>query len=105
MDDPFSPGLGALPSRAWQRTSAPVLSLDGSWAFRMAGSPRWGTLLVPSHWQLHGHGAPAYTNVTYPFPVDPPWVPGENPAGEYRRSTGHRPPSRRSEPTSTDVSR
>ena len=28
---------------------------------------------------------PAYTNVTYPFPVDPPHVPDRNPAGEYRR--------------------
>ena len=40
---------------------------------------------MPSHWQLHGHGAPAYTNVAYPFPVDPPFVPDENPTGEYRR--------------------
>jgi len=39
---------------------------------------------VPSHWQLHGHGAPAYTNVAYPFPVDPPHVPSDNPTGEYR---------------------
>ena len=40
---------------------------------------------MPSHWQLHGHGAPAYTNVAYPFPVDPPFVPDANPTGEYRR--------------------
>ena len=40
---------------------------------------------MPSHWQLHGYGAPAYTNVAYPFPVDPPFVPDENPTGEYRR--------------------
>ena len=39
---------------------------------------------MPSHWQLHGHGAPAYTNVAYPFPVDPPHVPSDNPTGEYR---------------------
>jgi beta-galactosidase len=58
-------------------------------------------LAVPSMWQLAGlrrssedgssadgpprYGAPAYTNVVYPFPVDPPRVPGDNPAGEYRR--------------------
>jgi len=32
-----------------------------------------------------GFLAPAYTNVTYPFPVDPPRVPDANPASEYRR--------------------
>jgi beta-galactosidase len=41
---------------------------------------------VPSHWQLHGYGAPAYTNVLYPFPVEPPEVPDENPTGDYRRT-------------------
>jgi beta-galactosidase len=85
VDGAFSPGLGALPPRAWQRTSAPALSLDGTWAFRLDGGA-WGELEVPSHWQLHGHGAPAYTNIAYPFPVDPPWVPDANPTGEYRRS-------------------
>ena len=73
MADPFGPGRGALPPRAWQRTSAPSLSLDGPWAFRLLGTPRapadfaypafddsgWGELPVPSHWQLHGHGAPS----------------------------------------------
>ena len=62
-----------------------MLSLDGTWAFRLDGGD-WGELPVPSHWQLHGHGAPAYTNVAYPFPIDPPYVPDENPTGEYRRS-------------------
>ena len=62
-----------------------MLSLDGTWAFRLDGGD-WGELPVPSHWQLHGHGAPAYTNVAYPFPVDPPHVPDENPTGEYRRT-------------------
>ena len=41
---------------------------------------------MPSHWQLHGYGAPAYTNVVYPFPVEPPHVPDENPTGDYRRT-------------------
>ena len=40
---------------------------------------------MPSHWQLHGYGAPAYTNVVYPFPVEPPHVPDENPTGDYVR--------------------
>src|ERR1700749_1258652 len=46
--------------------------------------PGWSCLPVPSHWQRHGYGAPAYTNVRYPFPVDPPYVPTDNPTGDYR---------------------
>ncbi|HBE12600.1 MAG TPA: hypothetical protein DCY74_00375, partial [Clostridiales bacterium] len=40
---------------------------------------------VPSCWQLHGYGYPNYTNVNYPYPVDPPYVPDENPCGIYER--------------------
>ncbi|MFC7879922.1 glycoside hydrolase family 2 TIM barrel-domain containing protein, partial [Isoptericola sp. NPDC057391] len=48
----------------------------------------WGELPVPAHWVLEGdgaHGRPIYTNVQFPFPVDPPHVPDENPTGDYRR--------------------
>ena len=41
---------------------------------------------VPSNWQMHGHDKPIYTNVQYPFPLDPPFVPVENPTGCYRRT-------------------
>ncbi len=40
---------------------------------------------VPSCWQNHGYGRHMYTNVRYPFPVDPPYVPDENPCGLYVR--------------------
>ena len=46
----------------------------------------WATLPVPGCWQLHGYGTPNYTNTNYPFPVDPPYVPTENPVGIYRTS-------------------
>ncbi len=90
-----------IPPRAALHTDAPALSLDGEWRFRLVpglahttvGFERpdfddaaWDLLPVPAHWQLHGHGSPAYTNVRYPFPVDPPHVPDENPTGEYRRT-------------------
>ncbi len=56
------------------------------------GDSGFGDITVPSLWQLTGvpapsrYGRPAYTNVTYPFPVDPPNVPDANPTGEYRRT-------------------
>ena len=95
------PSAGALPPRATLDTDAPVLPLDGTWAFRYHAGAQgsgpgsefaavdlddadWDRLPVPAHWQLHGYGAPAYTNINYPFPVDPPHVPDQNPTGEYR---------------------
>lgn len=42
------------------------------------------TMAVPSNWQMHGYDRPIYTNIVYPFPVDPPYVPSENPTGCYR---------------------
>ena len=44
-----------------------------------------GSIPVPSCWQNHGYGRHMYTNVRYPFPVDPPFVPDENPCGLYVR--------------------
>ena len=34
---------------------------------------------------MQGYGRPNYTNVNYPYPVDPPHVPDDNPTGLYRR--------------------
>lgn len=100
FEDRF-PVRGVRPARAWLRSDAPEVDLSGAWRFRW--SPRadvpadfaepghddstWDVLPVPSHWQLHGqgrYGLPAYTNVKYPFPVDPPFVPDENPTGDHR---------------------
>ena len=43
-------------------------------------------LTVPSNWQLHGYDKPQYTNICYPIPYDPPYVPDDIPVGVYRRS-------------------
>ena len=87
---------------------------DGPWRFHYCGTPSdrpagfhepgfdasgWASIPVPGNWQLHGHGAPLYTNFEYPFAVGPPTVMGEppghftnhpamrrNPVGCYRRS-------------------
>jgi beta-galactosidase/evolved beta-galactosidase subunit alpha len=78
------------------------LLLNGNWKFEW--SPKainapleyaaedyddstWASIAVPSHWQLaegFPYGKPAYTNWKFPFPVDPPHVPDENPTGTYR---------------------
>ncbi|MFI7446338.1 glycoside hydrolase family 2 TIM barrel-domain containing protein [Nonomuraea sp. NPDC049714] len=95
----FTPGSGRLAPRVALRSDAPSLDLNGTWRFRLsptAGAAEdfaepgyddstWAELPVPAHWPLHGHGAPAYTNVAYPFPIDPPHVPTENPTGDHRR--------------------
>ncbi|GGV30302.1 glycoside hydrolase family 2 TIM barrel-domain containing protein [Streptomyces griseoflavus] len=96
-----APGRGTLPPRAWYASSDAVsLSLNGTWRLRVsptAGAEDasfaapgcdagdWAEVAVPGHWVLQGHGAPIYTNHLYPFPVDPPHVPTENPTGDHLR--------------------
>ena len=46
------------------------------------------TIPVPKCWQTElgkGYDVPLYSNLFYPFPLDPPHVPDENPAGHYNR--------------------
>lgn len=38
---------------------------------------------VPSVWQMEGYDSHQYTNIRYPFPFDPPYVPQNNPCGTY----------------------
>lgn len=48
----------------------------------------WDSMPVPSHWVLQQdgkYGLPIYTNVQFPFPIEPPFVPDANPTGDYRR--------------------
>ena len=85
-------GRNRLRGRAHLHSDAPALSLDGTWEFRYGtradgtdlGEP--GEIAVPGLWQLQGHGAPQYTNVVYPIPMDVPHVPDENPTGHYSRT-------------------
>ncbi|PWD51263.1 glycoside hydrolase [Serinibacter arcticus] len=99
-----SPPLGVVAPRFRPPTgasSASSRSLDGEWRFRLFPHPDtgvtrddagadWDVLAVPGHWQLAEaptawpYGTPAYTNKLFPFPVEPPFVPDDNPTGEYR---------------------
>ncbi len=85
------------------RSQSPVFkTLNGEWYFRYyrsiseAGdaesiSPRncdFEKITVPKCWQTEtdrGYDVPNYTNINYPFPLDPPFVPDENPCGLYFR--------------------
>ncbi|MEG3134240.1 beta-galactosidase [Rouxiella sp. T17] len=76
--------------------SASLKSLNGQWKFSYFSRPEavpaeWleadlssaDDITVPSNWQMAGYDAPIYTNVQYPIPVMPPFVPEENPTGCY----------------------
>lgn len=41
---------------------------------------------VPGIWQAYGYDSYQYTNIRYPIPLDPPYVPQENPCGAYVRT-------------------
>ncbi|MEU4193085.1 glycoside hydrolase family 2 TIM barrel-domain containing protein [Kribbella sp. NPDC026611] len=95
----FASGANVLAPRAWLDDDAARVALSGEWSFRlsptMADAPDdlkdpdtsgWDTIAVPAHWQLQGYGAPAYTNIVYPFPLEPPFVPTDNPTGDYVRT-------------------
>lgn len=85
-----------------RENSSRFMLLNGIWDFCYFGSiydlkqeffredyipeADWTTLPVPSVWQMHGFDSQQYTNVRYPFPLDPPYVPHENPCGAYRHS-------------------
>lgn len=72
--------------------------LNGMWKFRYYGSiydltdefyreeyvpDGFGEIPVPGCWQNYGFDRHQYTNTRYPFPMDPPYVPQENPCGAY----------------------
>ncbi len=50
---------------------------------------------VPSNWQNHGFDHHHYTNINYPFPFDPPFVPHQNPCGLYHRTFQFEPNGKR----------
>lgn len=104
-------GINKLPARATSysfkstnealtgdRDMARVLSLDGKWKFHFTPDSKdrpidfykdeklfqeWDDIQVPSCWQMLGYGTPIYTNITYPFPADPPFIERTNPVGSY----------------------
>lgn len=78
-----------------------MVSLDGTWKFLFSKNidvcpkdfyrtnynvKNWKDIRVPGIWELQGFDAPIYTDVRYPFPANPPFVPKDyNPIGAYVR--------------------
>ncbi len=72
--------------------------LNGEWDFKWYESPvlidldrlselkDYDTIQVPKNWQFEGHGKFVYTDMWYDFPVDVPYVSGnQNETGLYHR--------------------
>ncbi len=100
-EDPNVQEKGTLPPRAYFSVEN-RFSLNGDWDFAYYESvtdlPDDFTAMqferrlpVPSNWQLHGYGRPQYTNVNYPIPFDPPFVPDDIPTGVYHRDYSYSP--------------
>ena len=75
-----------------------VQLLNGTWKFQYFNSiydiqdsffekdydtEHFDVIQVPSVWQMAGYDAHQYTNIRYPFPFDPPYVPQDIPCGAY----------------------
>lgn len=72
--------------------------LNGTWKFQYFNSiydiqdsffeknydtENFDEIQVPSVWQMAGYDTHQYTNIRYPFPFDPPYVPQDIPCGVY----------------------
>ena len=93
----------------WPNSSLRLM-LNGQWQFNWVPKPEdrpidfykttydassWKTIPVPSCMEMQGYGTPIYTNVTYPFKNQPPFIRGQegytvvnepNAVGSYRRT-------------------
>lgn len=95
----YIPASGFMDSLILQRESSDrVQMLNGEWKFRYFESiyevkeefykedfdtGSFDIIPVPGVWQNYGYDSHQYTNIRYPFPFDPPFVPADNPCGAY----------------------
>ncbi|MDY3793187.1 MAG: glycoside hydrolase family 2 TIM barrel-domain containing protein [Oscillospiraceae bacterium] len=96
---PFAKGQNPFAERD---KSERIEMLNGEWDFKYYDSiiyldddfinmPFPEKVPVPSNWQLYGYDKAQYTNVVYPIPFDPPYVPDNIPVGIYQRKYIHTP--------------
>ena len=98
----FIPYGSVAAAKSGRRGASPYFqTLNGVWKFKYHRSlgdvpaafyecgstlhEAWNELIVPSCWQTNGYDQLHYTNINYPIPYDPPFVPDDNPAGAYVR--------------------
>jgi len=80
-----------LPQRAYYIPKGAKCDLNGKWRFKYCPDgnvdcdAKWGKISVPSCWQTEGICEANYTNINYPYPYDPPYVPDVNPCGVYEK--------------------
>lgn len=92
-ENPLKTSENRLKPRSWYiPEGAEYLNLNGEWNFaffengdKVKEVEKWDKITVPSCWQLEGYETPNYTNINYPYPCDPPYVPDINPVGVYER--------------------
>ncbi len=92
----FKTSENRLPQRSYYipQNKGAYTSLNGVWKFRFFNSDsefknpiiKWGEIDVPSCWQTRGYECPNYSNKQYTLPLDPPYVPDDNPCGVYERT-------------------
>ncbi len=95
-EDPSRTSENRLPPRSYYIPGgvSEYRLLNGIWNFayfsRDIDVPevitQWNTIQVPGCWQTQGYDQVNYTNTNYPYPVDLPYVPDDNPCGVYERS-------------------
>ncbi len=94
-ENPLKTSENRLPQRSYYipENDGGYLLLNGTWRFHYYSKDVdleenitvWDEIDVPSCWQARGYENPNYTNVNFPYPVDPPYVPDDNPCGVYER--------------------
>jgi len=101
-ENPERPSFNTVPAHAYfTPEAASKISLDGIWRFKIVQNPTlrpldffksseltrdWKPIKVPANWQTEGFDKYIFTDVEYPIPVNPPFVPKDyNPVGSYQR--------------------
>lgn len=101
-ENPQKPSFNAAPAHAYFiPEKASRIFLDGTWRFKLVQNPSlrpldffkgsektkdWGQIKVPANWQTEGYDKYIFTDVEYPIPATPPFVPKDyNPVGSYQR--------------------
>ena len=95
----YIPASGRMDNLVEHREESDRMQLlNGTWKFRYFNSiydiqdsffeknydtENFDEIQVPSVWQMAGYDTHQYTNIRYPFPFDPPYVPQDIPCGAY----------------------